>query len=200
MKTFSEFLIESKNKPVLVVDLQQPFLKHFPNYPIEKVMGFLNQQKSITHIYVSNEEGFLDTEQSEQDVLYFWEENGFDTTKNVQMIDKRGWGFFRDWIDKGISNRTIIQTIRLMFSKKITDFRDFEGMDIEKLFGMKEDDFLELFENESFYLPELSMSALKQLNGCYLIGGGKTECLLEIKLLLDAFNIKYKQITNFIYG
>lgn len=34
----------------------------------------------------------------------------------------------------------------------------------------------------------------------WFMGGARDECLREVELLMNAFNIKYKEIGNFIYG
>jgi hypothetical protein len=46
----------------------------------------------------------------------------------------------------------------------------------------------------------VAMDQLKRYNNCYLIGGGRQECLKEVALLMNAFNIKYKMIDDLIYG
>jgi len=45
-----------------------------------------------------------------------------------------------------------------------------------------------------------SVAQLKRFNRAYLMGGGRNECLKEVSLLMNAFNIKYKLIEQFIYG
>jgi len=32
------------------------------------------------------------------------------------------------------------------------------------------------------------------------VGGGRMECLREVELLMNAFNIKYKRIDHLVYG
>ena len=45
-----------------------------------------------------------------------------------------------------------------------------------------------------------SIAQLKKYNGAYIMGGGRNECLREVELLMNAFNIKYKRINQLIYG
>lgn len=45
-----------------------------------------------------------------------------------------------------------------------------------------------------------SVAQLKRFNGAYLVGGGRNECLREVELLMNAFNIKYKRIDSLVYG
>jgi molybdopterin converting factor small subunit len=65
---------------------------------------------------------------------------------------------------------------------------------IEKLPDLEDFGF-----DDSINLPDISMSVLKKFKGSYLIGGGKTECLAEVKLLMDTLNINYTLVKNFIY-
>ncbi len=45
-----------------------------------------------------------------------------------------------------------------------------------------------------------SIGQLKEFSGAYIMGGYRTECLAEVQLLMNAFNIKYTQIQKFIFG
>jgi len=50
------------------------------------------------------------------------------------------------------------------------------------------------------YLPDINIADLKALNGSLLGGGGAHECLKELELLMNAFNIKYKLVNDWVYG
>ncbi len=44
-----------------------------------------------------------------------------------------------------------------------------------------------------------SVGQLKKYSGAYIMGGAENECLREVELLMNAFNIKYKRIQEFVY-
>ena len=46
----------------------------------------------------------------------------------------------------------------------------------------------------------VSVGQLRKFNGAYIMGGGRNECLREVELLMNAFNIKYKRIDSLVYG
>jgi hypothetical protein len=46
----------------------------------------------------------------------------------------------------------------------------------------------------------ISVGQLRKFNGAYIMGGGRDECLREVELLMNAFNIKYKRIDSLVYG
>ena len=45
-----------------------------------------------------------------------------------------------------------------------------------------------------------SVGQLRKFNKAYIMGGGRNECLREVELLMNAFNIKYKRIDSLVYG
>jgi hypothetical protein len=44
-----------------------------------------------------------------------------------------------------------------------------------------------------------SVAQLKRFQGAYIMGGGRNECLREVELLMNAFNIGYKRIDRLVY-
>ena len=54
-------------------------------------------------------------------------------------------------------------------------------------------------EDDPIYMPDIRLDELKRFSGSYMVGGGKNECLAEVKLLMNAFNIKYKLVKKFVY-
>lgn len=82
------------------------------------------------------------------------------------------------------------------------------GVEDEELYEIIGEDLLddhirEFIENEyPMYFPfeDRTISELKSFRRSYLCGGGRHECLEEIKLLMDALNFRYKLYRKFIYG
>jgi hypothetical protein len=68
----------------------------------------------------------------------------------------------------------------------------------EKDFNNIEDNLKD--ESLNIWTPDISISELKEKwNGSLLCGGSQNECLKEIQLLLNAFNINYKLVDDYIY-
>ena len=44
-----------------------------------------------------------------------------------------------------------------------------------------------------------SLSQLKRFNNSYIVGGSRNQCLREVELLMNAFNIRYKRIDSMVY-
>lgn len=124
---------------------------------------------------------------------------------NEEVIEGINWkdksyAFFRGWMDQGIERRHLIKALRHLVLSKHYDSRDIEDEEWKKIYG---DDWEEVSRvvtsSDGIYLPNISISELKKFSGCYLCGGGEHECLSEFRLLLEAFNIKYKLLSRLIY-
>jgi hypothetical protein len=211
--------MEGRNTPVICVDVQPEYsgMNDGDENPVfEDIIQFVNNQTGPVLMYVNAEDQGLSGD-TVQDVKSYWEdtirgeyadpEEHEDAPINwsrFQIVDK-GYGFFRTFIDAGISDKVIIKTIRLMYQNKVYDSRELFG-------GEHSDDYVEKFEQfigdefQSWMLSDgitvkwTSVAQLKRFSGAYIVGGGRNECLKEVELLMNAFNIKYKRIDHLVYG
>jgi hypothetical protein len=145
------------------------------------------------------------TNDTKYDVVSYFIDNGLDqqVAQRIKYIEKE-YGFFRAWMDQGVPDRIIIKTIRAMVQRKVNDSR---MLDIDSVLTPQEQqEFQSKFrysswEDEGIYMPDfMPISILKQISPFYMCGGGRNECLREIELLCNAFNIRYKRIDQLIYG
>lgn len=101
----------------------------------------------------------------------------------------------------GLEPSTIIKIIRELYSQKKTDSRDLEFPS----FGKRTEQqsivmhAIEEMNDNNITVNWTSISQLKQFNNSYIMGGGRNECLREVELLMNAFNIKYKRINSLVY-
>lgn len=198
----------SRNRPVIVVDVQ-PAYHEYSTIDMPELCEFLAKQQSKILMFVNADETGMTEDNVEHDIFPFWEEHfedaGYDFYEdglNKMTFYDKGYGHFRAWMDEGVPESVIIKTIRLMYQQKVTDSRElFDGED--------SDDYVEQMEalgvDESMLDDPLtvewtSVGQLKEYDGCYIMGGGRDECLREVELLMNAFNIKYKRIEKFVYG
>ena len=105
-------------------------------------------------------------------------------------------------MDYGVDHAAIIRTIREMYQQKVTDSRElFDGEDSEDYIEqMGKLGIPEEVLSDAISVEWTSVAQLKRFSGCYIMGGGKNECLKEVQLLMNAFNIKYREVEEFIYG
>lgn len=213
----NEVITEGRNHPVIVVDVQPAYAQYGPEV-CEKVIQFVNNQTGPVLMFVNAERDGL-TDDTTNDVIGYWEEvvaennpdaytdNPFAPKSLINwnrfhIVDK-GYGWFRSWMDQRVDPKFIIQLIRYMYQHKLNDIQDdisavYEYMTHNPLGGQIVD-WQDWMEDESFSINWTSVAQLKRFNGAYLVGGGRDECLREVELLMNAFNIRYKRIDSMVY-
>ncbi len=199
-------LFEGKNTPCIVVDVQPAYVKIPHGYGdtnenmFKKMAQFLNKQTGPILMFVNADDQQM-TEDSIPDIKLYWEEElEFENWSRV-TIDDKGYGYLRAWMDGGVKDSDIIKTIRLMYQNKFTDSRQLFS-DAEDYEQAMQQFIPGDYENwdDAISVEWTSVSQLKRFSGAYIMGGAREECLKEVELLMSAFNIKYKEISEFIYG
>jgi hypothetical protein len=209
----NEIITEGLNYPIICVDVQPAYEKYNPQV-CKKIVDFVNKQTGPVLMFVNAERDGM-TEDTIDSIAYWWEETAGleynededDYVSNInwnrfQVVDK-GYGWFRNWMDNGVQPKFIIQLIRYMYQHKLNDVRD----DLDGVYqymtnnpiGNQIIDWEDWMEDEPFVINWTSVAQLKKFNGAYLVGGGRDECLREVELLMNAFNIKYKRIDSMVY-
>lgn len=208
----AEIITEGRSHPVIVVDVQPAYASYGPKV-CKKIVQFVNNQTGPVLMFVNAEKDGM-TDDTIDDVAYWWEEQAGltydeedDPVSNInwnrfQIVDK-GYGYFRNWMDQRVDPKFIIQLIRYMYQHKLNDIRD----DLDGVYkymthnpvGGQIVDWQDWMEDEPFIINWASVAQLKRFNGAYLVGGGRDECLREVELLMNAFNIRYKRIDSLVY-
>jgi hypothetical protein len=191
-----EELHEAASTPCIVVDVQ-PSYTSGTDLAVDDLMHFLNGQDRILMLVNAEADGL--TEDTVDDIRYYWEENGFDPNNwpRVKIIDK-GYGYLRGWMDEGISPSIIIMTIRQMYRSHVYDSRDLPPAIQQQLIN-DTDITADLMEYDPLIVDWISVALLKQYSNGYIMGGARTECLAEVQLMMSAFNIRATEIREFIY-
>lgn len=196
----------SQKKNVIVVDVQPTYTGLYDGNElswIDELMMFLNKQNRILAFFNAEDQGM--TTDTISDIKVYWEDSGFDPNKwrDTEIVDK-GYGYFRNMMDPGVPDDVIIRLIREMYKQRVTDSRDlWSGQDDEEyqnnMLRMGMPDYLYYFDN-AISVEWTSVAQLKRFSGSYIVGGGRNECLKEVQLLMNAFNIRYRVIEKFVYG
>lgn len=191
---FKELFQESAD--LVSIDIQ-PSSDQFLSFKISDFIHYLNNYKGkIYYIFNGPELGF-DDEDELKEWLYYNELKD-ETFDRIEFIEK-DYGWLRDAIDSGYSNNDIIEVLKLMIKKDSWDSRDLETKDLNKL-NISED-FKEVLVDEeiNLSLPYIIKEIKKLPKTGIIIGGGENECLLEMQLLTQAMNKKYKTNKKFVY-
>jgi len=210
MKRFNEWLLEGRSYPCIVVDVQPEYC---PMSDVcEKIISFVNKQTGPVLMFVNAEDSGLTSDTIDSIKLY-WEEivtelsGDYEDESPVnwdrfEIVDK-GYGYFRSWMDSGMDSRIIIATIRELYSQRKSDSRDLVFSDDVKEMTpiqLEIQDAIEEMGDDPLIVNWISVGQLRKFNGAYIMGGGRDECLREVELLMNAFNIKYKRIDSLVYG
>jgi hypothetical protein len=192
-------LNENLTANLLVVDVQ-PAYDRWCSRVAPRIMQLLNTHTGKKYC-LYNAEGLADDDK--HSVIEYYLDNGLrqDRVEDIQFVEK-SYGFFRQWMDNDVTERIIIKTIRAMVQHRVNDSRD---LDVDSVLTKQEQERgLKLWgidwEDDSIYMPNfMPISILKQISPFLMCGGAREQCLKEIELLCNAFNIKYKRIDSLIY-
>lgn len=192
-------LNESRQNSVILVDFQPAYQSEDFGYrdALERAMHYINEKRpNVTAFYNGEDVGIEDTV---YEVAYHFTEYGLDEDIAQGITYKeKSYAWLRQWMDEGVDNAMTIRVIRYLVMNDLNDSREIEDEAWLKLVG---EDFEYYDDREmNIYLPDINIGTLKALSGSLLGGGGKHECLQEIQLLMNAFNIKYKLVGDWIYG
>lgn len=214
-----EFITEGLAHPIIVVDVQPEYSGMYDgdeNSVFTQIIQFVNRQTGPVLMFVNAEETGVSRD-TINDVLSYWEDtvtqddpDWYDDDpfaprspinwNRFHIVDK-GYGYFRGWMDAGIQPNVIIAAIRELYQQKVSDTRELEFPEDHKLSPQQKLIKAAITElnDEPLTVNWTSVAQLKQFNGAYLVGGGREECLREVELLMNAFNIRYKRIDQLVY-
>jgi hypothetical protein len=196
----NDLINENLSTNLLVVDVQPAHDRWCQNVT-PAIMQLLNTHTGRKYC-LYNAEGL--TDDNKHSVVEYYLDHGLrqDKVDQIQFIEK-SYGFFRQWMDNDVTERIIIKTIRAMVQNRVNDSRD---LDVNTVLTQQEQDRgLKLWgidwNEDSIYMPDfMPISILKQISPFLMCGGAREQCLKEIELLCNAFNIKYKRIDSLIYS
>ncbi|MFW6172721.1 MAG: hypothetical protein ACOC5T_03155 [Elusimicrobiota bacterium] len=196
------------SRNLIVVDIQPLYEDAIKSkFSIEDFGDFLAKSKRNILYFYNGPDTIGSDDSPEEIIAWLIEHNpdleSFDWDKvNFHWFDK-GYSFFRDWMDAGVSNHGMQKALRYMYQKRLYDSREISVEEWEEV--LPPNDFRAIEEairedGLSIWTPDISIADLKNnWNGSLLCGGGMNECLKEIQLLMNSFNIKYKLVDRFIY-
>jgi len=215
----NEFLTEGKSMPVIVVDVQPEYANYGNNAAVcHNIVTFVVNQTGPV-LFFANAENTGVSGDTIYDIKRYWEDEVYEYSgeyddpyqdpnfkepidwSRFTLVDK-GYGYLRSWHDQGVDDTVIVKAIRLMYQAKVNDSRQLFGGEDSDTYeqGMRDllgDDYL---IGDPISVGWASVAQLKKFNGAYLVGGGRNECLWEVKVLMNAFNIRYKMIDSLVYG
>lgn len=182
---------------LIVVDIQPEYHASCGNITADVIEKINQTEKPIFFFYVGKRVLGLD---SQEDVMGYLLEHGIDENKlgQIRFIEK-AYGFFRAWMDEGVSPEIIEKALFLMERENIRNSREFEHQHWVEIAGEDYWDNYALHDH-CIYWPEFDDRAFKHTDNFELIGGGRDECLLEIDYYLRAKGKKVTINEQLCYG
>jgi len=196
----------TRNKTICV-DVQPAYSSSYNSYYENKVCEFLANQKAPILMLVNADRDGL-TDDTLDSIHAYWyeifERCGYDYEVDglpkMEFYDK-GYGYLRGAMDQGVEDSVIIKVIREMYAQNANDSRMLFGGDYNDLLEFLDgnEHAADILMTDAIIVEWIPISKLREYNRAYNIGGGRAECLREVELLMNAFNIKYKEINDLIY-
>lgn len=177
---------------LVVVDIQPAYAEKWPH--VNKVMQTINNHHGNIILFV-NEELTNDTM---EEIKLWWLDHGLEERiLDTAIINDKGYGVLRDWMDSGIDTDTIIETLQYMQKNNIYITEDIDTSDPNL-----SDSIIEAIESDCGHIHSyfIDDDIIKTISDNYLIcGGSKHECLAEVEIYLASQNKKAIQIDHLIY-
>tara|TARA_Y100001951_G_C11233007_1_gene235771 strand:- start:146 stop:730 length:585 start_codon:yes stop_codon:yes gene_type:complete len=192
--SFKQYVTEADAKSLIVVDVQ-PVYTHLMQDEVKAITEFINTKAERVLAYFNGQDaGETDTL---EDVKQWYIDNGLEE-ENLNKINfqEKTYAYLRGWMDD-VADKDIIKVVRHMVTNRIQQSDQIGNNAIVELLGM--DVASEVDDIDPIYIPDIDLSLLKQYDKSYMGGGARHECLKEITLMMNAFNIKYTLVKDFIY-
>ena len=193
----TELITEARGNSLILVDFQPDYASAYDyDDAIGHAISYINKkQPSVTAFFNGAD---VDSEDTPDEVMWHYVEHCLkEDLAHLFTFKEKSFAWLRVWMDTGVDHALIIKVIRYIVMNDLTDSREIEDEAWLKLVG---EDFEHYDDREmNIYLPDINIATLKTLSGSLLGGGGRHECLHEIQLLMNAFNIKYKLVQDWIY-
>lgn len=175
---------------LIVVDVQPGYQK-FCEHIVADVVEKINVSDVPVYVFYNGPDLGLDTLENLQ---AYYLEAGLDeeALDSINFIEK-SYGFYRPFMDAGVSQDGMVALVRKMIEQDITDLRDVEDAELWLADVLDENDreiaLTSLDYGDAIFAPDFdqrSVDALGAGSRLELIGGGVNECLTEIDIYLTA--------------
>lgn len=188
-------LFEAQQNKLILIDFQ-PAYSHVSHYDetFRKVCSFISKNNVQVLAFFN---GYEYSEEDIDDVYQHYIDYGL-TDEDMDKITfiEKGYAFLRSWMDMGVSDGDIIRTLKYMMIHHINDSRDIPEEELSKL--VSNFDIQDLM-SDCIYFNDVPIALLKKFSNALMGGGGRHECFKEMQLLMSAYNIRNKEVQDWIY-
>lgn len=188
---------EYSGKTLLIVDIQ-PAYESGIYFDMTEFCEFLNNESEnnrLVFLFNGPELGHEDI----HELQHWYFQHGLDESViySSKWFDK-GYAFFRSCMDQSVDEEEIIRTLKYMWENDITDARDLEEEDWERI--SDSEDIQEIIDGgDNIWIPDELMALLNGLSNIIVMGGGRHECLAEVVIALEVLDKPYDTYERYIY-
>lgn len=175
---------------LLVVDVQ-PQYHQWCGPVASRVAQAINECTGNVIIMFVGEDFSEDTAESVRE--YLVEHGASEEALDCARFIEKDYGFFRGWMDSGVSHDAIISVARYMKKTRIWESED---IDPDTLATLADDDSL---PNTPIRLPHFDDSSFSYIKDWKTCGGGSEECLREIEIWLAANDHQFDRVCHLTY-
>ena len=163
---------------LIVVDIQPMYWNWFPkpqcNF-LSQLSKAIDTASQVFWYFNGSDIGSNDTDSCVMDMIVEYEPQW----DKIEFIEK-SYGFLRDWMDRGDDSYEIVETLKLLRKNKLSDSREL-------------DDYC---HDDPIWIPEIK---IPEIEFAHICGGCDQQCLAEMELLLEAYNIKTKRLPRIVF-
>lgn len=191
----SDFLPDA---PVCVVDVQPGYHPHC-GFMAKRLMRALNEtQAPVVALFVGDD--ILDDD--ERAVKAYWLEHGANAEllARTRFVEK-GYGFFRGWMDMGISDEDLVEVVSYMRKQGLTSSDDLDDALLQVALTQPNESDISLMQSTPIYLPYYleDNGSLRSSREWATCGGGSDECLKEVELWMQTRGLFYERASAHTY-
>ena len=225
MISLKQYIAEADTRALIVVDIQPAYypvshkvlrgggyLSLTYVRAARNIIDFINTRADRVLAYFNGSDSGL--EDTIKDVQDHYLEMGLDPNKlDTINFQEKSYAFLRPWIDDEVPLRIIIAAVRYMVQNRMYSALDIPEDVLREIIRSSTkypatttrwkhheyDEVERILELDPIVIPDIDLSLLKQFSNAYISGGGQHECLKEITIMMNAFNIKYTLVEDFIY-
>jgi hypothetical protein len=225
MISLKQYIAEADIRSLIVVDIQPAYypvshkvlrgggyLSRTYVKAADNIIDFINTRADRVLAYFNGSDSGLDDNIT--DVQNHYLEMGLDPNKlDTINFQEKSYAFLRPWMDAEVPLRVIIAAIRYMVQTRMHNSFEIPETTLREIISLstkypakttrwKHHEYNELpriLELDPIVIPDIDLSLLQQFSNAYISGGARHECLKEITIMMNAFNIKYTFVKDFIY-
>lgn len=177
VKLFSK---QSQMKNLVIVDVQPFYKPWFTDNLLEYLVEAIEQAENVIWYFNGEEVCIEDSQYSICEMMEEYLGREIEKLQSVKFIEK-GYGFLRNWMDRGEDDYEIVETLKLMEKSGVNDSREL-------------DDYAD--DDDCITFPNLDKP---QIDSCFICGGGEYECLAEMELMFRFWGIEAKKLKQCVY-